>query len=568
MKRLGLKILLMMYSAMIAAIALIIALSAYSFSKEFDSLRKDLEQVAAEAVAVIDEDMLSEVIKQNTMDSSEYSEIQQALIDFKSSKDITYIYTMIHGNNEVAYFAVDGALEDAGELGEEYPLSVEMARAFNGEMASSADPNTDEWGTFISAYAPIADSEGNIIALVGVDKEVGMFVNIRNNLTKSIMLAACIILIVTGIGGFLFSRAIGKNVRKIRDSLYRMSEGDLTGDIEIKTRDEFNAIAGSVKALKQKLSDSIYKVQDSSHVVAEYSENLSALSQQIAATSKEVSEAIDNVAKNTGHQTEEVDNIRTVINSFSEKLDSVTHAIVDISEKVSTIDKMSNTSNQDLEALESAMMDIVNAFGRMSNTLDGFSKQLSQIYEITGVINTIADQTNLIALNASIEAARAGESGRGFTVVANEIRNLAEQSKLSSQNINALLGNVSAENEEIMRMASEMNQQLDSEIHTISKSMVSFKDIIANIDKVTPEIAQISRNIRLIDDEKKGIIRSIEAVAQKSEEISAASEEISASSAQSSHSSEEVAQAAQKLIEKSHSMVDTVKFFKINMDGR
>ncbi|MCX7771759.1 MAG: methyl-accepting chemotaxis protein [Clostridia bacterium] len=564
MKRLGLKILAMISVLMLVAMAIVVALNGITFTNEFSALKDELLKDAADAVKAVDGDKLQAVLDKKTMDCPEYMAIQNDLIRYKSFKDIRFVYTMIEGPGGKALYAVDGSVGDeAGALDEEYgPLDDQMKQALQGKAAVNLVPVTDELGTFLSAYAPIKNSSGKVIAFVGVDKEVSMFVHVEKSLSQSILWAAGVILVLSIAGGAVFSRIIGNNVRKIRNALKQMAEGDLTQDVTVHTKDEFQSIAQAINSFRKKFSQSLVHVKSTSHNLMSYSEGLSALSEELAATSKEVSEAVDSVARNTGHQASEFDNINRAVASFGDKLGQVTAMIGNINKKISTIDQKAHLSNEDLAALEIALKDIISAFSGMNVTIENFGAKLSQIYEITDVINSIADQTNMIALNASIEAARAGEMGRGFAVVADEIRKLAEQSKNSSQTINSLLESVSQQSAALMETSTAMNAQLDREIKTISSSVASFKEIISNIDEVTPGIHKISENIRLIDGEKQDIIRSIGEVSQRSEEISAASQQISASTEQSSTSSQEVAEAAQKLIDKAQDMVSSVSQFK------
>lgn len=563
MGKLGLKILKMVGVISIISMAILVGLNAFIFNSEFGKLQTDAKNSAVQSLSVIEGDKLDKVNSSKKMDSDEYKEIQQAMIKFKNDKDIKYVYTLGKKDDKNAYFIVDGSLVNNSELGKSYDMQPEMKLAFEGQQTYTKKPVTDEYGTYLSAFAPVKDSSGKIIAIVGIDKDVSDFVHIKSKIFMSVVIAAFIIIFLSVAGSYLFSRILEANVRSIRDALYRMSEGDLTVTLNINSKDEIQSIGEALNEFTGKFRDSIKIVKENSDTVMGSSETLSTVSEELAASSEGVTVSIENSVKSTTAQVEELQNVNSILEGFGNKLDEATDAISDVSLKIDAINTKAKVSDEDLNVLEGAIKEIVLAFNNVSEKIKALGDQLSQINVITNLINDIADETNLLALNAAIEAARAGEAGRGFSVVADEIRKLAEQSKTSSSSINSLVEAISSESDYVIKSSNGMNERLKEQTKIITKSVGSFKDIMIDIEEALPKIGRISENIIVINTEKDKIMESAESVLQMAEEISAATEEISSASSELSASSQEIAAASINLTSKAQNMMDSAGKFKI-----
>jgi methyl-accepting chemotaxis protein len=361
----------------------------------------------------------------------------------------------------------------------------------------------------------------------------------------------------------LFSRRLSANVRKIRDTLKEMASGDLMVALNINSKDEIQSIAEAINEFRIKLGDSIKIVKEDSNLVMKSSGSLATVAEELAASSGSVASAIENSVKGTTAQVEELESVNSSFESFGEKLDEAANAIGDISARIDSINTKAKVSDEDLKVLEGAIKGIVLSFSDVSAKIRALGDKLSQINVITNLINRIADQTNLLALNAAIEAASAGEAGRGFSVVADEIRKLAEQSKTSSLSINSLVDAISSESNYVIESSESMNEKLNNQTTIITKSVDSFKDIMTDIEETLPKISRISESIIVIDSEKGKIIKSAEKVLQMAEEISVATEEVSAATQQLSASSQEIAATSMNLNDKAQSMNDAVERFKI-----
>ena len=225
------------------------------------------------------------------------------------------------------------------------------------------------------------------------------------------------------------SRIITKPIIEVSQIMQNVSNGDLTGRLHIRTKDELGHQAGNINNMFDKFSEIINSMKAKSESLDSSATSLSSISQEIASSSQEVANAVSNNAKGASEQAGDLGDILDMLENFSKKLDIIHSSLTDIKSSSDLTERLSNQGNSKLEELVKSLHEIEGAFGIVFSNINQLNNDVKKVEEITSYISTISQQTNLLALNAAIEAARAGESGRGFAVVADEVRRLAEQSK-------------------------------------------------------------------------------------------------------------------------------------------
>jgi len=562
MSKIGIKSLKRVMAILLVFVITFLLLNFLIFKSMFSKLQADSIKTVTEFSSTIDGDQLQKVIDSQSMHSTEYAEIQKAMAEFKNNHDIKYLYTLMKGENNKAHIIVDVSL-NTSSLGEEFELEKAMEEAFNGNIASTDEPVTDMYGTFISTYAPIKNSSGEVIAIAGIDKDVEDFLYIRSTIFKATIIVSVIFLILAALVSMVFSRNITLAVEDIKDHLIKMSQGDLTVSLNINTRDEMQTIAESINHVRMNTVDTLKRLKQAYQSIMERIDSLSTMSEEMAASSEEVASRIEEVNVGINAQSNEMTKMNDIINHFGVKINEAVKAIEEVNTKIVGINSKAQNSNKDLILLEDAIKGINASFSDVRKEIKGLGDYLSQIGEITGIINNIAEQTNLLALNAAIEAARAGEAGRGFAVVADEIRKLSEQSKNSALSISSLLDNVITSSNLVRKTSKKMDNQLSEQIGVISNSINSFKAIINDVEEIIPRINAVSNNMNDIDHEKANIIESVEATVAVAQEVSVALKQISMSSEELSAASEEVASSTLHLSQLSNNIMETIDQFKI-----
>lgn len=239
MKNLELKSLRIVESIFILTIIILLIINLAFYKIIIHKFQVGVKANVADAVKVIDGDKLAKVIKNKSMNSAEYKEIQQEMIKWKNDKEVKYFYTMYKEKDNI-YFLVDSALVKPSELGERYNFEREMKQAFEGEITYTKCAVQDKLGTFISAYAPIRNSYGEIIAIAGVDVDCGIFAYIKYKFIIDIITIVFMIIVAVVI------------LRKLEEALRKHKIlFENADDIILYTTEDGQVIDGNKKAVME-----------------------------------------------------------------------------------------------------------------------------------------------------------------------------------------------------------------------------------------------------------------------------------------------------------------------------
>ena len=546
MGKLGMKI-IKLVCVVLLLITIIFSIGyVYVFKNEEAKIRTSLKSCIVESVNSINGDKLDKIIKGNSEDVPEYTEILNTMLLFKAKNNITNFYTYKKQDDNTALFVVDASPE-AAEFLEEYEMTDAMFDAFNGNVSVTKDIETDKWGTFISSYSPIKNSSGEIIGIVGIDYDVSIFQDLKEMffmiLIASIGITICISIVIV----YIFSVKLKRNVGSIKNSVNKMSNGDLTENIMLNTNDEIEEIGYFLNDFREKISDTLNNIRSSVVEVNLESKGLSQISNEMSLSAQSVAVVIHEMAGSCTTQALEINNMSEVFNDFGQSIEHIVKLMGNLYIRSNTIKEKSTESSSSIDTLQKSIVLINSNFKNVTAKIEGLSSSISKINEITNFINSIAQQTNLLALNAAIEAARAGEAGRGFSIVAEEIRTLAEQSKESAENINVLLKNLASESNSVVSDTENVDSQMLNQTEIINDVASSLKEIIIDIGELLPEIQIVNSNIVDANNRKINMINSVETLSAVAEESSASSEEISAISEELSTSTIQVADTSKNL---------------------
>ncbi|VVB55456.1 Sensory rhodopsin II transducer [uncultured archaeon] len=389
---------------------------------------------------------------------------------------------------------------------------------------------------------------------------------------KSSTLEIIIISIIAAIIGFgvgiYISRSITKPVDTMLHASNKVAEGDLTIEIKSDSKDEVGKLSMAIHTMTQNLRSVLGKVQQSALNVSSTAQEISASSEEMKASTEQISNTTQDIATGVSSQASKMAEISRAMKEMSESVQQVainSQKAAEGANSASVTAQKVGKMSDDVARKMSEIQSTVDGSATVIKQLDGKSQQIG---EIIGVITNIADQTNLLALNAAIEAARAGEHGRGFAVVADEVRKLAEESRSAANQITGLI-------KDIQQGTKQAVTTMEQGTKTVGEGAKNISDTVTAIDEIVKAAADVATMVQEIAAAAQEQSASVEEVTASVEDVSAISEQSAAGTQETSAAAEEQAatmdqlvNAAQEMAKLSNDLQAEVAKFKIDDEHR
>lgn len=414
----------------------------------------------------------------------------------------------------------------------------------------------------VGVFTPIQLAGGQNWTLVVTAPEAEAMREVTNlTWVLSMMAIGCIFFALMIV--MYFSGKFAQPIILMRDQALQVAAGDLrVNKLMIYGQDEMGQLASSFNTMTEYLGGLVKQVRDESHHVTAASEELAASSEQSALASNQMAASLGKMARSGQEQRREIGEVSTAVERMAVALQQITRTATEVTAAANRTVKLTESGQDGIDCAVLQIRNIDKGTKEVGHAINDLERSSQQISEIVNLISGIAGQTNLLALNAAIEAARAGEQGRGFAVVADEVRKLAEQSEQAAREIANLIKNNTADIGKAVQVMEQGSKDVEQGITLVSAAGNDFKNISEAIYQLSKQVQEIST---AIEDMAVGSQRIVVAVggfetvskigASEAENVSAATQEQSASIEEIAYSSQELAKLAenlQKTINKFH----------------
>ena len=379
----------------------------------------------------------------------------------------------------------------------------------------------------------------------------------------TLIISILFVILLSGFMAWYLSSSIHTSIQYLMDISKEVANGNLTVSVQAKTQDEFGVLTNAYKDTITNLRTLIDHIQKTSENVAAFSEELTANASQSAQATQQVAISIGNVAASTSQQGASVSASANDIRAMSEDIRGFEDSASASSASAHRVEDIATKGQTAIAGAVTQMNQITDSVTESAAVIEKLAERSMEIGQISDTISNIADQTNLLALNAAIEAARAGEAGRGFSVVAEEVRKLAEESGQAAQQIAALIATIQTDTVQAVERMKKGTEDVQGGKDVVNKAGTAFESIANAVSELTASSESILSAAQRSAQKAAQLVAVMDGINKSGRDVAAETESVSAATEEQSASMDEIAGASQKLAELAQELQNSTTKFKL-----
>lgn len=479
----------------------------------------------------------------------------------ESGMDVTFFY----GNERIMTSAKDrDGNRILGSPAGEIIVEKVLKGGENYFSSSVSLDGTLNYGYYIPIYQKGTDSEPIGMIFAGVDKKAKD--NTINGIILMVLLSVIFVMAACIVIAVIMSVSITRSLQKGISKVQKVADGELGSPIEeklLKRNDEVGDLAKAIDTLQKTLQNIVSKIAQSTDNIKMAANELGVTAKDTNYTMKQVEDAVSSISENITEQAKSTKTTTDNIVLMGDQIGRTSEEVGLLNQNADVMRKSSEQASytiQQLRQINDKVKESINTITRQTNLTN---ESAQKIQAAIGIISSIAEETNLLSLNASIEAARAGESGRGFAVVASQIQKLAEQSNSSSCEIEEITNTLISNSDEAVEIMRQVHEIIDSQSQNMSDTENIVSKVMDGINTSLEKIEKIEYATEQLESSRNRIVETVEGLSDIAEQNAASTEETFAQTSQVSNTFEQIEAKADQLKQIADELSDIMQHFQL-----